>query len=66
METELSVLSATFDREIGVANTLKELDSIRIRFLGRKGLLSIFYEKFGKLSKEERPKNRSNFEQYEE
>ncbi|MCX5776483.1 MAG: phenylalanine--tRNA ligase subunit alpha [Candidatus Firestonebacteria bacterium] len=56
MENELSGLSATFDREIDVANTLKELDSIRIKFLGRKGLLSVFYEKFGKLSKEERPK----------
>ncbi len=37
------------------ASDLQELDTVRVEFLGKKGLFSEFMRELGKLSKEERP-----------
>lgn len=41
--------------EIEKANNLKELDDIRVKYLGKKGELTLVLRGMGKLSKEERP-----------
>lgn len=41
---------------IAVAESLKELDDLRVKFLGKKGKLTALLKGLGKLSKEERPK----------
>ncbi len=41
---------------IAAAESLKELDDLRVKFLGKKGELTILLKGLGKLSKEERPK----------
>ncbi|OGF46042.1 MAG: phenylalanine--tRNA ligase subunit alpha [Candidatus Firestonebacteria bacterium RIFOXYC2_FULL_39_67] len=56
MENELNNLYVNFDKDFEGINTLKDLENLRVKYIGKKGLLSSYYEKFGKLSKEERPK----------
>jgi len=56
MEKELESLSINFDKEYEGCSGLKELEALRIKYIGKKGYLSSFYEKFGKLPKDERPK----------
>ena len=41
---------------IAAAESLKELDDLRVKFLGKKGELTALLKGLGKLSKEERPK----------
>ena len=41
--------------EINLSNDLKELDKIRVTYLGKKGELTLVLREMGKLSKEERP-----------
>ena len=41
---------------IAAAKSLKELDDLRVKFLGKKGELTALLKGLGKLSKEERPK----------
>ena len=41
---------------IAKADSLKELDELRVSFLGKKGELTVLLKGLGKLSKEERPK----------
>ena len=41
---------------IAAAESLKELDDLRVKFLGKKGELTAILKGLGKLSKEERPK----------
>ena len=56
MENELNGLAIAFDKDFKGVNTSKDLEALRIKYIGKKGLLSAYYEKFGKLSKEEKPK----------
>ena len=41
---------------IAIAESLKDLDDLRVKFLGKKGELTALLKGLGKLSKEERPK----------
>lgn len=44
---------------IAAAESLKELDDLRVKFLGKKGELTALLKGLGKLSKEERPDRKS-------
>jgi phenylalanyl-tRNA synthetase alpha chain len=45
-----------FETEINSVTGLDELEEVRIKFLGRKGLFTELFEEFKKLPKEEKPK----------
>ncbi len=56
MENELNLLAAEIDKDFETATESKALENLRIKYVGKKGAISAYYEKMGKLSKEERPK----------
>ena len=53
--SELENLLAQATDEIGSSETLKNLEEIRVRYLGKKGLVTEQLKSLGKLSAEERP-----------
>ena len=53
--SELEDLLQQATREIEATTGLKDLDSVRVRFLGKKGLVTEQLKSLGKLSVEERP-----------
>jgi len=55
MELELKQLRDQCLADLNDVNELKILDNIRIKYLGKKGALTIALKGMGKLSKEERP-----------
>jgi len=56
MENELEVIRSTALKEISEAQNLKELESIRLKYLGRKGKLTLILRNLGHLPSGERPK----------
>ena len=55
MSHPLDELRASRWREIAAVSDEQELDTVRVRYLGRSGSISAWGEQMKKLSKEERP-----------
>ncbi|RKD27293.1 phenylalanyl-tRNA synthetase, alpha subunit [Caminicella sporogenes DSM 14501] len=55
MKEQLQQILENSKREISSVNTMEELEQIRIKYLGKKGKLTLVLREMGKLSKEERP-----------
>ncbi|MCK4357300.1 MAG: phenylalanine--tRNA ligase subunit alpha [Candidatus Cloacimonetes bacterium] len=55
MKEEIQTLRQKALEEIPICKNLKELESLRIKFLGRKSKLSFLLSQIGQLSKEQRP-----------
>lgn len=53
---ELDALRKDFDAALAQADSAQALEEVRIRFLGRKGLLSQYFKKMGMVSAEEKPR----------
>jgi phenylalanyl-tRNA synthetase alpha chain len=53
---KLEKVSAEAIAAIGQAKTLKDVEDLRVRFLGKKSELTEIFSQFGKLSSDERPK----------
>ncbi len=56
MEQRIIEIGESFTKELDIVKTSKDLENIRIKFLGRNGLLSQLFEDFKSLPKEEKPK----------
>lgn len=56
MEEQLQALQKEAEEKIRAAADLKELENIRVAYLGKKGPITEILRGMGKLSKEERPK----------
>ncbi|RKJ19040.1 phenylalanine--tRNA ligase subunit alpha, partial [Butyricicoccus sp. 1XD8-22] len=56
MEQQLKQLEQEALAKIEVASNLKELNEVRVAYLGKKGLITDLLKGMGKLSPEERPK----------
>ncbi len=56
MESKIAELKAAADNAIKVAADLKELDNLRVKFLGKKGEVTNLLRGMSQLSAEERPK----------
>ncbi len=55
MQSEISSLSSSFDSELEQVNNLEELETLRVKYLGRKqGLVNNLFEKLKDLSVEEK------------
>lgn len=54
--TDLNALEASAIDEIQSADSIEKLETLRVQYLGKKGLLTEQLKSLGKLSKEERPK----------
>ena len=54
--TDLNVLEASAIDEIQSTDSIEKLESLRVQYLGKKGVLTEQLKLLGKLSKEERPK----------
>ena len=55
MEERLKKIKEDARQELDKAKDLKELEALRIKYLGRKGSLTLFIQGIGKLPKELRP-----------
>ncbi|QSR89787.1 phenylalanine--tRNA ligase subunit alpha [Methylacidiphilum caldifontis] len=55
MHEELDIIEKTFSEEIKTLSTKEGIESIRIKYFGRKGLVPSLFEKIGQLPKERRP-----------
>ena len=55
MKTQLQEIRNTAATEIAEITDLRELDNLRVKFLGKKGELTAILKQMGKLSAEERP-----------
>ena len=55
MKQALEQIKATAEQALHACTDLKELDAIRVKFLGKKGELTSILKQMGKLSPEERP-----------
>ena len=55
MQEELKQIETEGLTDLETVTDLRELESLRIKYFGRKGLLSTVMRGMGKLSKEERP-----------
>lgn len=55
MEQQLRIMQAEMHRRIQESADMKELDAIRIQYLGKKGELTALLKQMGRLSAEERP-----------
>lgn len=56
MEQRIIEIGESFTKELDIVKNSKDLEEIRIKFLGRNGLLSQLFEDFKSLPKEEKPK----------
>lgn len=56
MENELKNLSEEIRKELENASNLSVIENIRVKYIGKKGILSTYFEKLSILPKEERPK----------
>ncbi len=56
IETQLSAVQTQATEDISAANSLDDLEKVRVKYLGKKGNLSKVLGGMGKLSAEERPK----------
>ena len=55
MKDQLNAIKANAESELQNADTLNALETLRVKFLGKKGELTAVMKGMGKLSKEERP-----------
>lgn len=55
MEQQLRNMQTEMDQQIRSAQDMKELDAIRVRYLGKKGELTALLKQMGRLSAEEKP-----------
>ena len=55
MRDEIDALAARAVAEVGAAPGEKDLEALRVRYLGKKGELTAFFKRLGELSKDERP-----------
>jgi phenylalanyl-tRNA synthetase alpha chain len=55
MRQEIEALASRAASEIAVAPAEKDLEALRVRYLGKKGELTAFFKRLGELSKDERP-----------
>lgn len=56
IETELATLKAEATKAIACADTLEQLEQLRVNYLGKKGQLSVVLRGMGKLTAEDRPR----------
>jgi phenylalanyl-tRNA synthetase alpha chain len=56
LETELATLKAEAVGAIASADTLEQIEQLRVSYLGKKGQLSVVLRGMGKLSSEDRPR----------
>lgn len=56
MEEKIKNIRQSFSEEIDKVSDLKSLEEIRIKYLSRKGSLSVLFDEFKSLPKEEKPK----------
>jgi len=56
MEQELRQLQAEAEEKLSALNSLKDLEEIRVRYLGRKGLFTSLLRQLGQVSAEDRPR----------
>ena len=56
MEEQIKEIEQKSIKEIGVAKNLKELNDLRVKYLGKKGELTTILRGMGELTPEERPK----------
>lgn len=56
MEQKINQIKKGIQEDLSKVNDLKQLEEIRIKYLSRKGLLSVLFEEFKNLPKEEKPK----------
>jgi phenylalanyl-tRNA synthetase alpha chain len=56
MEQELRQLQAEAETKLSILENLKELEEIRVHYLGRKGLFTGLLRQLGKVSAEDRPR----------
>ncbi len=49
-----NTISKSFNEELGRASSTSKLDALRVRYLGKKGLVPLEFKKMGKASPEER------------
>lgn len=54
-ETGIKTIRAQAAQQLAAVQDLKELDSLRVKFLGKKGELTAILKQMGSLSAEERP-----------
>ncbi|MBO4779092.1 MAG: phenylalanine--tRNA ligase subunit alpha, partial [Selenomonadaceae bacterium] len=55
MEQQIRELRSRADEAVNGATNLRELDDVRVKFLGKKGELTTLLRGMSKLSAEERP-----------
>ena len=55
MKEALNAIRQQAEQLIHAAQDMKEVDALRVRFLGKKGELTAILKQMGKLSAEERP-----------
>ena len=55
MKDQLDQIKKKFQEEMAKVKDMKELDRVRVQFLGKRGAMTQFMKGMGKLSKEERP-----------
>ena len=55
MKQQLEAIKSSAKEQINAANDLKELDALRVKYLGKKGELTTILKQMGSLSPEERP-----------
>ena len=55
MQKKIQSIQASFKEELAKAGDLKELENIKIKYAGRKGILKELLQDLGKLPPEERP-----------
>ncbi|NOX90331.1 MAG: phenylalanine--tRNA ligase subunit alpha [Calditrichaeota bacterium] len=55
MNTIIDKIRSEFHREANAIKDLKDLEPLRVKFLGRKGLLSTSFDRISELPKEQRP-----------
>lgn len=55
MKEQLLKIKSDFNAEVADVSTLKNLDEIRVKYLGKKGLLTSILKQMGALNAEERP-----------
>ena len=55
MKAALEAIRAAAHQQLTEAKSLKELDDLRVKFLGKKGELTAILKRMGSLSPEERP-----------
>jgi phenylalanyl-tRNA synthetase alpha chain len=56
MEQELRQLQAAAENRLSTLENLKDLEEVRVRYLGRKGLFTSLLRQLGQVSSEERPR----------